>query len=63
MVDIGINYLAGNDECYKILREHNIINTIKFPGRVCDYEHMEQCINCASMLGFKVDLHVWGKIL
>ena len=57
MIDIGINYLAGIDECYKILKKHNIINTIKFPGRVCDYEHMEACLRLAKELNLKVDLH------
>lgn len=57
MIDIGINYLAGIDECYKILKKHNIINTIKFPGRVCDYEHMEACLRLARELNLKVDLH------
>ena len=57
MVDIGINYLAGNDECYKILKKHNIINTIKFPGRICDYNHMESCLKLAKELNLKVDLH------
>lgn len=57
MVDIGINYLAGIDECYRILKKHNIINTIKFPGRVCDYEHMEACLELAKELNLKVDLH------
>ena len=57
MIDIGINYLAGIDECYKILKKHNIINTIKFPGRICDYEHMEACLRLAKELNLKVDLH------
>lgn len=57
MIDIGINYLAGNDECYRILKEHNIINTIKFPGRICDYEHMEGCLKLAKELNLKIDLH------
>lgn len=57
MIDIGINYLAGNDECYKILKEHNIINTLKFPGRVCDYSHMEACFKLAKELNLKIDLH------
>lgn len=57
MIDIGINYLAGNDECYRILKEHGIINTIKFPGRICDYDHMEACLKLAKELDLKIDLH------
>lgn len=57
MIDIGINYLAGNDECYRVLKEHNIINTLKFPGRVCDYSHMEACFKLAKELNLKIDLH------
>lgn len=57
MIDIGINYLAGNDECYRVLKEHNIINTLKFPGRVCDYSHMEACLKLAKELNLKIDLH------
>lgn len=57
MIDIGINYIAGNDECYRILKKYNIINTVKFPGRICDYEHMESCIKLAEELDLKIDLH------
>lgn len=57
MIDIGISYLAGNDECYRILKKHNIINTIKFPGRVCDYNHLEACLKLTKELNLKIDLH------
>ena len=64
MIDIGINYLTdldGNnnkyDNIYKFLINENIINTIKFPGKYCDYENLDMFISFAKQTNTKIDLH------
>jgi hypothetical protein len=57
MVDIGINFIDGNEKCYEILKKYKFINTIKFPGRICDYENLTNFLKLAKRLELKVDLH------
>ena len=47
-MDIGINYLTELEEpknrfdkLYKILLKSRYINTIKFPGKYCDFETLD----------------------
>lgn len=57
MVDLGINYLHENEECYKLLKKYNIINTIKFPGKTCTFDELEKFLLFAKQNGFKLDFH------
>ena len=45
-MDIGINYLDKEfDKVYGILIENKFINTLKFPGKYCTLEELENCID------------------
>ena len=64
MIDIGINYLTSlegskskYDEIYEFLINKKYINTIKFPGKYCDYENLEMFIKFANKTNAKIDLH------
>ena len=57
MVDIGINYISGNEKCYELLKKYRYINTIKFPGRTCDLENLTKFLKLAKKLNLKMDLH------
>ena len=57
MIDIGINYIKENSECYKLLKEFNYINTLKFPGKTCDEEELNNFISFVTSNDFKIDLH------
>lgn len=64
MIDIGINYLTElnnnknkYDDIYEFLINKNYINTIKFPGKYCDYENLDMFIAFAKKKNVKIDLH------
>lgn len=63
-MDLGINYITDKnipenkyDEVYKILIQNNIINTLKFPGKYCDYRTLEYFMKIIKETGAKIDLH------
>lgn len=62
MIDIGINYIKDNEECYKILKKYNIINTIKFPGKVCNIEELQNFLKFSKENNLKIDLHGLPKM-
>lgn len=64
MIDIGINYLTEldipqnrYDEIYKYLIQKGYINTIKFPGKYCNYESLKNVISLAKSTNAKIDIH------
>lgn len=62
MINIGCNYiLEGNnnkyDELYSYLIKKELINVLKFPGKLCSYEELNYCINLAKETKVKIDLH------
>lgn len=63
-MDIGINYITDleepknrYDEIYKILIKNKYINTIKFPGKYCDFETMDNFIKLTNETNSKIDIH------
>lgn len=63
-MDIGINYITElnmpqnrYDEIYKILIKKGYINTLKFPGKYCDYNSMEHFFYIINETGAKEDIH------
>lgn len=62
MIDIGINYLSENNECYKLLKRYNVINTLKYPGRTCNYEELKKFLKYTHDNEFKIDLHGLPKM-
>lgn len=63
-MDIGINYITEldnpqnrYDEIYKILIKKGYINTLKFPGKYCDYNSLKYIFNITNELGAKIDIH------
>lgn len=70
MIDIGINYLTEiempqnrYDKIYKILVENRYINTIKFPGKCCNYEELKMVLNFAKFMNIKLDIHGFPNIV
>lgn len=57
MVNIGINYLNKCDDIYDYLIKKNYINTLKFPGCVCNYKELETFNNIIERTKANVDLH------
>lgn len=64
MIDIGINYITEQDNpknrydnIYKFLIEKGYINTVKFPGKYCNYEVLDYVINMAKETNVKLDIH------
>lgn len=62
MIDIGINYITEKNEnkydhIYEFLIKNNYINTIKFPGKYCDYVTLEYAFNLINKYKFKMDIH------
>lgn len=64
MIDIGINYITelGSyinqyDDVYKFLLERGYINTIKFPGKYCDYPSLQSANNLMKKTNAKIDIH------
>lgn len=61
-MDIGINYITSKennnyDNLYKVLIENKYINTLKFPGKYCNFNEMENFFNIIKETGAKIDLH------
>lgn len=63
-MDIGINYLTELEEpknrfdkLYKILLKSRYINTIKFPGKYCDFETLDNFLKLINETGAKPDIH------
>lgn len=62
MIDIGINYITEKnknryDYIYEFLIKNNYINTIKFPGKYCDYTTLEYALNLIDKYKCKIDIH------
>lgn len=64
MMDIGINYITElnepynkYDNIYKLLIENGYINTIKFPGKYCNYNTLECFLSLAKKTNAKIDIH------
>lgn len=64
MINIGINYLSElyepknrYDKIYKFLIEQGYINTLKYPGKYCTYNTLEQFIFFANKTNINIDIH------
>lgn len=64
MIDVGMNYITQfdfpinkYDNVYKFLVENQYINTLKFPGKYCNYQTLEKELELASKIHTKVDIH------
>ena len=67
MINIGCNYIIENnknkyDKTYSYLIEKGLINVLKFPGKLCNYEELNYCMNLAQKLKVKIDLHGLPKM-
>ena len=63
-MDIGINYLDKEfDKVYGILIENKFINTLKFPGKYCTLEELENCIDICKRYNIKIDIHGLPKMV
>lgn len=61
-MDIGINYITNRenntyDSLYKVLVKNNFINTLKFPGKYCSFNEMDNYFNFIKETEVKIDLH------
>lgn len=57
-MDIGINYISDiNDEVYRYLIKKGYINTLKFPGKFCNYDELKRFIDFSNEMGVKKDIH------
>lgn len=64
MVNIGINYITEKDKeinkydnIYKFLQKKGYIDTIKFPGKYCDYTSLQNIKKFANYNNINVDIH------
>lgn len=64
MMDIGLNYLTESDnivnrydEVYKFLINKGYVNTLKFPGKYCNYEELKYFMNITKYTKAKMDIH------
>ena len=63
MIEIGCNYIVNKDgkniydDLYKDLIKNNYINVLKFPGKFCNKEELENCLKLAKENNIKVDFH------
>lgn len=64
MIDIGLNYLIELDDeknrydkIYKFLIKNGYINTLKFPGKYCNYEALDYFLNIVNQTDAKIDIH------
>lgn len=64
MMDIGLNYLTESDnivnrydEVYKFLINKGYVNTLKFPGKYCNYEELKYFMNITKYTKAKIDIH------
>ena len=55
--NIGINYIGQYDDIYKYLIKKRYINTLKFPGRLCNYNELSLFKKIIDQTKAKVDLH------
>ena len=55
--NIGINYIGQYDDIYKYLIKKRYINTLKFPGRLCNYNELSTFEKIINQTKAKVDLH------
>ena len=63
-MDIGINYLDKEfDKVYGVLIENKFINTLKFPGKYCTLEELENCIDICKKYNIKIDIHGLPKMV
>lgn len=69
-MDIGINYITElygkknrYDEIYKFLINKGYINTLKFPGKYCDYESLKYFLNIIKETNSKRDIHGIPKMI
>lgn len=69
-MDIGINYITEldipqnrYDNVYKFLINKEFINTIKFPGKYCNYETLENVILLSKNTNAKIDIHGFPGIV
>lgn len=63
-MDIGINYITEldfpqnkYDKIYEFLIQKGIINTLKFPGKYCNYDTLESFMKLAIKTEAKIDIH------
>lgn len=69
MIDIGINYITGlegknnYDDIYKLLIKRRYITTLKFPGKSCDYNTLENLLKLTQITNSKIDIHGIPKML
>lgn len=63
MIQIGCNYIVNEDgkniydDSYKNLIKNNYIDILKFPGRFCNTEELNNCLKLAKENNIKVDFH------
>ena len=63
MIQIGCNYIVNEDgkniydDLYKNLIKNNYIDILKFPGRFCNTEELNNCLKLAKENNIKVDFH------
>lgn len=69
-MDIGINYITELDKpenrydnIYKILVKKGYINTLKFPGKFCNYETLDQFLKLAKETNVNIDVHGIPKMV
>lgn len=70
MIDIGINYITELDSprnrydiIYEFLIKKGYINTIKFPGKYCNYESLENAIQLCKDTNVKIDIHGFPSMI
>ena len=70
MIDIGINYLTQGDmsqnafdKIYKLLVKKGYINTIKFPGKYCNYDGLKKALRLVEDTNIKIDIHGFPGIV
>lgn len=63
-MDIGINYITEENypqkrynDIYKLLIRNGYINTLKFPGKYCNYETLKNFFNLVEETNVKIDMH------
>ncbi len=63
MIQIGCNYIVNEngkniyDNLYNHLIKNNYIDVLKFPGKFCNNEELNNCLKLAKVNNIKVDLH------
>ena len=64
MINIGINYITERDketnkydDIYKFLQNKGYIDTVKYPGKYCDYITLQNIKKFANDNNINVDIH------